>query len=132
MARTFSPAGFEDVTVAVLDQAPGAPSYAVPSKYENGNVNGALLLPVTDFDGSPLTGLNEAWVCGSFPDPDGTYPHENLGGQASIDAGYLKFTTTVTPEMAAAGTPVPFSFALTSPAGGGIFRLQSFVSDGAP
>lgn len=130
MARTFSPAAFEDVTVVQLDLAPGAPSFALPSKYEAGSVNGALLLATKDFDGSALTGTNEVWVCGSYPDPDGIYPHESLGGQASIDAGYLKFTAPATPEMAAAGTPVLFSFPLTATPGGGVFRLQAFTSDG--
>ena len=129
MAKVFSP-GSSGVVVDIvaLDQAAAAPTILTWG-YVNGNVEGTLGLPTTDFDGSPLTGLNDAYVTAAFANTDGSFPNDSMGGADAV-AAYGRFTVPVTPEMAALGDPVPFSFPQDSVPGGATMNLVAFVSDG--
>lgn len=129
MPRVFSPGNAMDVQIVSGDQAPGAPSFLTPPVFANGKITFSALLSQTDWDGSPLTGTNEFWVFGAYYNEDGTNPIDVLGGQALYDGGYLMQGKIVSEAMAAAGTPIPVSFAKADTPSGP-FRIGIFTSDG--
>lgn len=127
---TYSPLGaIDDVTLAVLDKAPAPPIYVAHPAQDGGNVAGSLQCVNSDFDGTPLTGLNNAYVCAAFRLDDGTSQIENLSPQAIIDAGFLKVKMDVTPATAANGDVIPFSFPQTPHPNGNLLQVVIFSSD---
>jgi hypothetical protein len=97
--------------------------------YVDGDVVGEMQLPSKDFDGTVLTGLNDAYVTACFANPDGTFPTDSLGGQEATDA-FGRFQVAVTQAQGEASEVIPFSFPQPGLAGGGVLHLVAFVSDG--
>lgn len=127
---TFSPLGaIDDVSLVVLDKAPAPPIYVDHPHQDGGNVVGSYQAVNSDFDGTPLTGLNNLYVCGAFRLDDGTSQLEGLSPQAIIDAGFRKVKSDVTPATAASGEVIPFSFAQAPHPNGNQLQVAIFSSD---
>ena len=130
MPTNFSPVGeIVDLSVVNLDKAPSAPIYVDRPAQNGASISGSLQCVNADFDGSPLTGLNNAYVCAAFRLDDGTSQLESLSPQAMIDAGFLKVKMDVTPANAANGDVIPFSFPQTPNSNGNQLQVAIFSSD---
>lgn len=132
MARTFSATNQADVDALVLDQAPGAPTFFSQPKYVGGNVEFDVSLPMTDHDGTPLTGLNELHVFAANRDAAGISPLDGLGGQQLMDASFnaLPSSIAITQEQALTGVPIKVSFPWAANPAGIKTNVVIVVSDG--
>lgn len=129
---TFSPpSDIDNVALVVLDKAPAPPVRTVHAYQDGGNVTGKFGLVNSDFDGTTLTGLNNAYVFGAFKNDDGTSAIEGLSGQQCLDAGYLKQKFDVTPSDAAAGLELTYSYPQAPHPNGNEWQDVIFVSDEA-